>query len=179
MIQYAHATPHTRFVQGIELGHVFYLGTKYSKPMGATFKSREGQEVPLEMGCYGLGISRTIASIVETHCDDKGIIWPESVAPYRVCVIPVGDATSLNVNVANSLIKRLSKTDVAGDVVLDDRFDRSPGFRLKDAELIGFPWVCVIGRSYEKGAKVEVQRRGCPDDTRYLTLEQCEEFFRS
>jgi prolyl-tRNA synthetase len=141
---------------GIEVGHVFQLGTKYSKSLGATFLDQDGREKPYIMGCYGIGLNRIAAAIVESFSDDDGIVWPPSIAPYQVAILPL--------KVGNEEIMRASESahdalDEAGiDVILDDR-DESPGSKFKDADLIGFPLKVVVGRGYEKNGTLELQVR--------------------
>jgi prolyl-tRNA synthetase len=142
--------------RGIEVGHVFYLGTKYSRPMGATFLGADGQERPIEMGCYGIGITRTVAAAIEQHHDDAGIIWPAPLAPFGAHVVPVnvGDAT-----LRETAERLVSELDAAGvDAVLDDR-DERPGVKFKDADLIGLPVRVTVGsRALARGC-VEVKAR--------------------
>jgi len=142
--------------RGIEVGQVFYLGTKYSRPMGATFLGADGQERPIEMGCYGIGITRTVAAAIEQHHDDAGIIWPAPLAPFGAHVVPVnlGDAT------LRETAERLAgELDGAGvDALLDDR-DERPGVKFKDADLIGLPVRVTVGpRALARGC-VEVKAR--------------------
>ena len=142
--------------RGIEVGQVFFLGTKYSKPMGATFLGADGQERPIEMGCYGIGITRTVAAAIEQHHDGAGIVWPAPLAPYGAHVVPVnvGD-TSLR-ETAESLADALEAAGV--DTLLDDREER-PGVKFKDADLIGLPVRITVGpRALARGC-VEVKAR--------------------
>jgi prolyl-tRNA synthetase len=142
--------------RGIEVGQVFYLGTKYSRPMGATFLGADGRERPIEMGCYGIGITRTVAAAIEQHHDEAGIIWPAPLAPFGAHVVPVtvGDATLRET--AERLVTAL---DAAGvDALLDDR-DERPGVKFKDADLIGLPVRVTVGpRALARGC-VEVKAR--------------------
>lgn len=142
--------------RGIELGQVFQLGTKYSESMGATFADENGRETPFQMGCYGIGVSRTLAAVVEQHHDEHGIIWPVSVAPYEVEVVPlsVGDDTVWPV--ADDLAKRLVEAGV--EVIVDDRKER-PGVKFNDADLMGFPYQVVCGKRGVKNGVVEVKDR--------------------
>jgi prolyl-tRNA synthetase len=142
--------------RGIEVGQVFYLGTKYSRPMGATFLGADGQERPIEMGCYGIGITRTVAAAIEQHHDDAGIIWPAPLAPFGAHVVPVnlGDATLRET--AERLAGELEGAGV--DALLDDR-DERPGVKFKDADLIGLPVRVTVGpRALARGC-VEVKAR--------------------
>jgi prolyl-tRNA synthetase len=129
-------------VHGIEVGHVFKLGTKYSVSMDATFVDQEEKSHPILMGCYGIGVTRVVASVVETCHDSNGIIWPLSVAPYSVQIIPLNVSDDSVMKVANAVYDQLT---VAGiDVLMDDR-DQRPGFKFKDADLIGIPLRVTIG----------------------------------
>jgi prolyl-tRNA synthetase len=141
--------------RGIEAGHIFQLGTKYSKPMGATYTGEQGEEVPLVMGCYGIGISRLAQAAVEQSYDKDGIIWPVAIAPYHVIIsVPnVGDAKQMEV--AEELYTQLNQAGI--ETLLDDRNERA-GVKFKDADLIGIPYRIVTGRSLQSG-KVEVVER--------------------
>src|SRR5690606_20086212 len=136
--------------RGIEVGQVFKLGTKYSAALGATYLDENGQSKPIVMGCYGIGISRTMAAIIEQHHDEKGIRWPVSVAPYHVVVVPVKYDDEQQRRVAEQLYEQLLADGV--EAVLDDRDERA-GVKFNDADLIGFPWRITVGpRSLAEGA---------------------------
>ena len=135
-------------VRGIEVGHIFKLGTKYSSAMGATFTAETGKPAPFEMGCYGIGVSRTPAAAVEQHHDEKGIVWPVSIAPFEVVVAILDVKRSAQVELATGLYEQLTSAGV--DVALDDR-KMSPGAKFKDLELLGFPITLVVGRKAEEG----------------------------
>ncbi len=141
--------------RGIEVGHIFYFGTKYSKPMGAVVTGPDGNEITLEMGSYGIGVSRLVGGIIEASHDDAGIIWPEPVAPYKVGLI------NLKVNDANAtkaVDDIYAKLEQAGvDVLYDDRDERA-GAKFADMDLIGVPWHIIGGRGLEKGM-VELKNR--------------------
>jgi prolyl-tRNA synthetase len=141
--------------RGIEAGHIFQLGTKYSKAMGATFTSESGEELPLYMGCYGVGVSRLAQAAVEQSYDKDGIIWPVMIAPYHViiCVPNVGDVEQMAA--AEKLYVELNKAGI--ETLLDDRNERA-GVKFKDADLIGIPYRIVTGRSLKDG-KLEVVER--------------------
>jgi prolyl-tRNA synthetase len=141
--------------RGIEAGHIFQLGTKYSKAMGATYTSESGEELPLYMGCYGVGVSRLAQAAVEQSYDKDGIIWPVAIAPYQaiICVPNVGDAAQMEV--AEKLYTQLNQAGV--ETLFDDRNERA-GVKFKDADLIGIPYRIVTGRSLKDG-KVEVVER--------------------
>ncbi|MCL1469201.1 proline--tRNA ligase [Argonema antarcticum] len=141
--------------RGIEVGHIFQLGTKYSKALGATYTNEQGEEVPLVMGCYGVGVSRLAQSAVEQSYDKDGIIWPVAIAPYHVIIsVPnVSDAEQLQA--AEKLYEQLNKAGI--ETLLDDRNERA-GVKFKDADLIGIPYRIVTGKSLKSG-KVEVVER--------------------
>ena len=141
--------------RGIEVGHIFQLGTKYSAAMGATFTNEQGEEQPLVMGCYGLGVSRLAQAAVEQAYDKDGIIWPVAIAPYHaiICVPNISDAQQMEV--AERLYTELNKLGI--ETILDDRDERA-GVKFKDADLIGIPYRIVTGRSLQDG-KVEVVQR--------------------
>lgn len=141
--------------RGTEVGHIFKLGTKYSAAMNATFIDENGKNVTFVMGCYGIGVTRTMASIIEQHHDENGIIWPLSVAPYHVSVIPVNIKDEAQMKIANKLYDELRKIGV--DAILDDRNER-PGVKFKDSELIGIPMRVTVGKKITDG-EVEFKLR--------------------
>lgn len=144
------------FVHGIEVGHVFKLGTKYSKALDALFVDENEQRHPMIMGCYGIGVNRIIAGLAETRYDEKGLIWPMTVAPYEVLLVPlnIGDADTMQL--AEKVYAELRSQGV--DVLMDDR-DARPGFKLNDADLIGIPLRVVIGGKGLKEGIVECKLR--------------------
>ncbi|KAF9117002.1 hypothetical protein BGX27_007056 [Mortierella sp. AM989] len=145
--------------RAIEIGHTFMLGTKYSRPLNAMFIPVDGQAPePIQMGCFGLGITRLLASIVEASHDRKGIIWPDSVAPFRVVIVTSEDEECIKVadNVYDVVQDALN---AKSSVTIDDRADTTLGFKMKDAELIGYPWMVVIGKGFLRTGNVEVQSR--------------------
>ena len=142
--------------RGIEVSQVFQLGTKYSQAMGATFVDEDGQEKPFLMGCYGIGISRTLAGIVEQHNDEHGIIWPVSVAPYEVSVIALDPDKEPCASVCDRLVSELSERGL--EVIVDDRAER-PGVKFADNDLMGFPYQLVLGKRGLKNGTVEVKCR--------------------
>ncbi|WP_199102086.1 proline--tRNA ligase [Aquitalea sp. ASV11] len=143
--------------RGIEVGHVFYLGTKYSAAMNATFLDEDGKPKPFEMGCYGIGVTRILGAAIEQNHDDKGMIWPDNIAPFAVAICPVGYDRSAEVKAAaDSLYAGLLAKGV--DVILDDRGER-PGAMFADWELIGAPHRVTIGDRGLKEGKVEYQQR--------------------
>jgi len=142
--------------RGIEVGHIFYFGTKYSEPMGAKVMGPDGQEKPVHMGSYGIGPSRLIAAIIEASHDENGIIWPESVAPFDVAILNLkaGDAAT---DAASERLYR--ELEAAGrDVLYDDR-DERPGGKFATADLIGVPWQILVGPKGLAEGKVELKRR--------------------
>jgi len=142
--------------RGIEVGQVFYLGTKYSESMGATFLDAEGRERPIEMGCYGIGISRLVAAAVEQNHDANGIIWPLAIAPFHVLLLPINYKDEKLRAAADKLYQELQQCGV--EVLLDDR-DERPGVKFKDADLVGIPLRVTIGaKGLEKGT-IELRRR--------------------
>jgi prolyl-tRNA synthetase len=146
--------------RGIEVGQVFYLGTKYSQPMGATFLDAGGVERPIEMGTYGIGITRTMAAALEQNHDESGIIWPVPLAPFEVLVVPVKVDDERQRETAERVYGELSAAGV--DVLLDDRQQR-PGVKFKDADLIGIPYRVTVGpRALERGC-VELKARAEAD----------------
>jgi prolyl-tRNA synthetase len=144
--------------RAIEVGHVFKLGTKYSEALHALFLDESGKQQPAIMGCYGIGVTRTMQAVIEQSHDDNGIIWPISVAPYTVCITP------LNVAPESAVMQRAEQiyADLTArgiDVILDDRSDR-PGVKFKDSELVGFPIRVGVGEKSLAKGEVEVKPRG-------------------
>lgn len=137
-----------KVTKGIEVGNIFKLGTKYSKPMNAVYLDKNGKSHPYIMGCYGIGISRTAAAAVEAHNDEYGIKWPISIAPYHVVIVPVNIQDKLQMEVAEKMYEDLKKAGV--EVVLDDRDERA-GVKFKDADLIGFPYRVTVGKTINEG----------------------------
>lgn len=143
--------------RGIEVGHVFFLGDKYSKALQATFLETDGKPALMQMGCYGIGISRIAAAAIEQNHDDKGIIWPKAIAPFQVVICPMGFYKSETVrNAAESLYRQLQEQGV--DVMLDDR-DTRPGVMFADWELIGVPLRITVGDRGLKEGMIEFQQR--------------------
>jgi prolyl-tRNA synthetase len=140
----------------IEIGNIFKLGTKYSVPLNATYLDESGREQPLVMGSYGIGLARIMAAAIEQSNDDKGMIWPASIAPFQVHLVAIGDADSEQLRVAEQLQQTLSDQGVS--VLLDDR-DASPGVKFADAELIGAPVRLTVGKRTVSEGTVDVQAR--------------------
>ncbi|STO08432.1 Proline--tRNA ligase [Exiguobacterium aurantiacum] len=147
-----------RFARGIEVGQVFKLGTRYSEAMGATFLNEEGRAEPLIMGCYGIGVSRTLSAIVEQHHDDRGIVWPKSVAPFDLHLIAINAKDETQLELSNRLYEQLSSKY---DVLYDDRKERA-GVKFADADLIGLPIRINVGKKAGEGI-VEVKVRATGD----------------
>src|SRR6185369_9584278 len=145
--------------RGIEVGQVFYLGTKYSKAMGATFLDAAGQELPMEMGCYGIGITRTAAAAIEQNHDENGIIWPLALAPAQVHLIAVNPKDAAQQAAAERLYADLQTAGL--EVLYDDREER-PGVKFKDADLIGIPYRITVGPTALARDAVEVKARRDP-----------------
>jgi prolyl-tRNA synthetase len=148
--------------RGIEVGQVFYLGTKYSESMRATFLGPEGSERPIEMGCYGIGITRTVAAAIEQHHDQAGIVWPAPLAPFGAHVVPVNAADATLREAAERVARELEDTGV--DTLLDDREER-PGVKFKDADLIGLPVRVTVGPRALARGNVEVKARSATEAT--------------
>jgi len=143
--------------RGIEIGHVFYLGTKYSRSMNASFLDEDGKPKPFEMGCYGIGITRLPAAAIEQNHDERGIVWPDAIAPFTVVVCPIGMDRSPEVKAAaENLYSELLEQGV--DVMLDDRGER-PGAMFADWELIGVPHRITLGDRGVKAGQAEYQHR--------------------
>jgi prolyl-tRNA synthetase len=141
--------------KGIEVGHVFMLGTKYSQAMNATFLDPSGKECMAVMGCYGIGIGRTAASAVEQNHDEKGIIWPYPIAPFHVHLIPLGQSSAV-AEATNHLYRALEEAGV--EVLWDDRDERA-GVKFNDADLIGAPFQVIVGEKGLAEGLLEVKTR--------------------
>lgn len=144
--------------RGIECGHIFKLGTKYSEALKATYLDEKGETQTMTMGCYGIGVSRTMAAAIEQNYDEFGIIWPSVIAPYVVDVIPAIMKDAAQVELAEKIYAELLENNI--DVILDDR-DERPGFKFKDADLIGFPFRVVCGKKATEGlVELKIRRTG-------------------
>ena len=144
-----------RVRKGLELGHIFLLGTRYSEPMGAFFTDQDGREKPLVMGCYGIGISRIMAALVEQHHDERGIKWPPQVAPFDLAILCLNMSDEAMRDTAEELYREAQEKGL--EVLYDDR-EESAGFKFADADLVGIPYRIVVGRKIREG-KVEIQNR--------------------
>lgn len=139
--------------KGIEVGQVFKLGTKYSEKLGCTYLDRDGKIHPMVMGCYGIGITRTVAASIEQNHDKDGIIWPVAIAPYEVVIVPANNKDEGVMNAARHLYDEME--DCRDEVILDDRDERA-GIKFKDADLIGYPIRVTIGKKWKESGLVEV-----------------------
>lgn len=153
--------------RGIEVGQVFKLFTKYSSALKATYLDENGKEQPMVMGCYGVGVSRTMAAAIEQNYDDNGIIWPIEIAPYHVLVVPVNTKDKASAAKAEEIYMQLKKVGL--ETVIDDRNER-PGVKFKDADLIGYPLRVVVGPKTLTEGKLEVKIRKT-GEIRYLPLD--------
>jgi prolyl-tRNA synthetase len=143
--------------RAIEVGHVFKLGTKYSVALKALFLDESGKQQPAIMGCYGIGVTRTLQAVIEQSHDENGIVWPVSVAPYAVCITPLNVAPESEVmKLAEKIYQELTQRRI--DVILDDRNER-PGVKFKDSELVGFPIRLGIGEKSLAKGEVEIKPR--------------------
>jgi len=156
------------FLKGIEVGHIFKLGTKYSLPMKAMFLDRDGQMKPFIMGCYGIGVSRVLAATIEQNHDEKGIIFPWQIAPFQIGIISLKESFKEK---AEKLYQDLSQK---WDVLLDDR-DERPGVKFNDLDLIGVPLQLILGKTFEERGEVEVKQRKTGERV-YLKPEEIESY---
>ncbi|MNO96092.1 Proline--tRNA ligase [compost metagenome] len=143
------------FHQGIEVGHVFKLGTKYSEKLGASYLDSSGKSQPMIMGCYGIGISRLLSAIAEQHHDEDGLMWPAALAPYQVHILIMSVKDSEQRTVAEGLYDQLTKLGI--ETLIDDRDERA-GVKFKDSSLIGIPLSIVVGKEASQG-RVEYLNR--------------------
>ena len=157
--------------RGIEVAQVFQLGDKYSRAMNATFMNKDGKEQPFIMGCYGVGVSRTLAAIIEQHNDENGMIWPMSVAPAHVCILPLATGDDLVQPAAEKLAEELAGLGL--EVVIDDRKERA-GVKFAEADLMGWPLQIVMGKRGLAEGKVEIKRRAT-GERRDISLEALSE----
>lgn len=148
-----------KFAKGIELGHIFKLGTFYSEKMGATVLDENGRSIPVQMGCYGIGVSRLLAAIAEQNADETGINWPKGIAPFDVHIIPINPNDDIQWQLALEIEEEMKSRGI--DCLLDDRKER-PGVKFKDADLVGAPFRITIGKKAEEGI-VEVKIKKTED----------------
>ena len=155
--------------KGIEVGQVFKLGTKYSEALGCTYLDQNGKSQPMVMGCYGIGVSRTMAAAIEQSHDDDGIIWPVAIAPYEVVIVPANNKDEAVMEAAQKLYE--SFEEKADEVVLDDRNERA-GIKFKDADLIGYPVRVTLGKNFLETGNTEVRIRRT-GETIEVPLSEC------
>ena len=153
--------------KGIEVGHIFQLGKIYTELMKVNVLNQEGRAVDLFMGCYGIGVSRLVAAAIEQNNDDKGILWPESIAPYEVNIVAIGYTKEPKIaEAADSLSEQLQA--MGYEVIVDDRKD-GYGTKMKDAELIGIPVNVIIGNKFIESGEVELKHRNGQSSTNNIT----------
>ncbi|WP_167577624.1 proline--tRNA ligase [Ammoniphilus sp. YIM 78166] len=163
-----------RFARGIEVGHVFKLGTRYSEKMKATFLDEQGKEKPMIMGCYGIGISRTVAAVVEQNHDENGIIWPRSIAPFEIHLIAVNVKNEDQLKLAESLYETLLAAGY--EVLYDDRPERA-GVKFKDADLVGLPLRITVGAKAAEGVvECKVRKTG---ESEELSTDQLLDYLKA
>lgn len=163
------------FTRGIEVGHIFQLGTKYSEAMQARVLNEQGKAQTLMMGCYGLGISRLVAAAIEQNHDQNGIIWPEAIAPFDVGIVPMNMHKSPRVQVATEHLYEVLQPHL--DVLYDDRKER-PGIMLNDMELLGIPYLMIVGERNLDNGYIELKNRRT-HEKRTMTIDQVIKFFLS
>lgn len=162
-----------KFCKGIEVGNTFKLGTKYAEALGLEYQDENNKLHPVVMGCYGFGLERCMASIVEQHNDEAGIIWPVSVAPFTVAIVVVANKDEAQMRIGNELYEVLRKEGI--DVLLDDRKER-PGVKFKDMELIGIPYRITVGKGIKEG-KVEFRERTASENQE-ISIEDAVAFIK-
>jgi prolyl-tRNA synthetase len=162
--------------KGIEVGNIFKLGTDFAIPLGATFLGEDGERHPIVMGSYGIGLGRNVACIVEAHHDEKGIIWPEEVAPYAAHLVSIGASRDAAVLETAERLHQVA-ADADREILYDDR-DESPGVKLTDAELLGMPWILTVSPRSLAAGGVEVTRRET-GERRTAAVDEVEAFLRS
>ena len=146
-----------KYTKGIEAGHIFQLGTKYSSAMNANFLDENGKAKPFVMGCYGIGVARLVAAVIEQNHDDKGCIWTKETAPFMVDIIVSNSKKEEEVQIGEKIYNELKASGV--EAILDDRINARFGFKMGDFELIGFPYAVVIGKRLEDGIVEIVDRK--------------------
>ena len=147
-----------RQTRGIEVGHIFNFGTKYSIPLEAYVTDSKGASVPVEMGSYGIGVTRVVGGIIEASHDDRGIIWPESVSPFLIGLLNLNTDNSASTEKANSLYERFQKIEEDHNILYDDRSER-PGVKFADMDLMGLPYQMVISKKNCHEEKLEIKHR--------------------
>ena len=162
--------------RGIEVGHIFQLRTKYSEAMKATYLNESGQAQAMEMGCYGIGVSRIVAAAIEQNHDSRGIIFPAALAPFQIAIVPIGMKKSTEVQTTVEQLYR-ALTEAGTEVLLDDR-DERPGVMFADMELIGIPHRIVIGERGLKEGNIEYQGR-TDEKSQLVPLKNVVDFVKS
>jgi prolyl-tRNA synthetase len=161
-----------RLTTGIEVGHVFKLGTKYSAKMKCEFLDEKGQRRPMIMGCYGIGVTRIAAAAIENHHDEAGIVWPKELAPYQVELVSVKGKDEKILRIAEDAVAELEKAGF--DVLWDDR-DETPGVKFADADLIGIPVRVTVGKKTAEAGTVDVRVRTKPEQKAVPLMELVKE----
>jgi prolyl-tRNA synthetase len=164
-----------RLRKGIEVGNIFKLGTDFTTPLGASYLGEDGARHPIVMGSYGIGLGRNVACIVEAHHDEKGIVWPDEVAPYPAHVVSIGAGRDENVREVADRLHDVAK-DAGREILYDDR-DESPGVKFTDAELLGMPWILTVSPRSLAAGGVEVTRRET-GERRTASVDEIETFLR-
>ena len=156
--------------RGIEVGHIFYFGTKYSTPLGARMINNEGKNEDLHMGSYGIGVSRLVGAIIEAHHDERGIVWPFQIAPFKINIIASEELLGNDkiLNIYNFLLNKYK------DVILDDR-SITFGKKIRDSELIGIPWTIIAGKNYSESRNLELLNRMTNENIK-ISLDDLEKF---
>ncbi len=173
LIQEGDPCPHcgapVKMTHGIEVGQVFKLGTKYSEALGAKFLDENGKEKPLIMGCYGIGVSRTMAAAIEQFHDEHGIIWPRAIAPFEAIIVPINAKDEAQMEVAEKLYAQMKQLGI--DVLLDDRKERA-GVKFKDADLIGYPVRITVSPKLlaDDNVEIKIRRNGATSEVK---IEKC------
>ncbi len=167
---------HLRVEKSVEVGNIFELKTKYSKPFNLTYKDEEGKEKDVVMGCYGIGLGRLLGTVVEALSDDKGIIWPDAIAPFQVHLVELGVGEGEVNNEAQKLYKSLTEEGV--EVLYDDRADKSAGEKFADADLIGIPYRIIVSEKSLSSGGVEVKRRS-GGETKISTIKEVNRIFNA
>jgi len=165
-----------KIARGIEVGHIFQLGQKYSDPMKGVVLDESGKEVTMYMGCYGIGVTRIVAAAIEQNHDERGIIWPEPIAPFQLILVPIGAQKSAKVReVADRLYTEFTAAGI--EVLYDDR-DARPGVKFADAELLGIPHRLVVGERGLETGKLEYRNRR-DTESQEFPVDGALEFIRS
>lgn len=163
-----------KITKGIEIGHCFYLGTKYSSPMGANI-TYKNEILPIEMGCFGIGVSRIMAALIETSHDSIGIVWPDSIAPFKGIIIPTPKMDVAEIQKVYEYIEDHIPY-LSGDLLWDDRDGLNFGYMMKEASLIGFPYRIIVGKTWTHEGKLEIEKRSNGEKL-YLSLEEMAHHF--